>query len=215
MTDFLETIGMATSAIGSFTQAGAARQQGENQQDALNYQASVLRLQAEQETERGIEEEAYATRKANELWRQGLLEESRSLAVGAAAGGGTRGDVLKTIADFRGVTTENALNTLTEGRSRASQYYKSAGYKRLDADNTEYLGRVAKSTGKAAGNAALISGIGTFIGDYGDYRDKKSTTTTTTPKKKSYSNSSNDPMDYYVYDRKQLRDLKKSGWRHK
>ena len=132
---FLPIIGAVISGIGSIA-AGAA--ENRNQQ-----------YQADQDELRAKEEVAASQREAIAKRKEGVLANSRALAVAASSGAGAGADaptIVKLMSDTSGEAEFNAQSVMYGGKERARGLYDSAKGRR------------------AAGKASLLGGV---IGGFG------------------------------------------------
>ena len=158
------TTALVMTFAGSALSAQGEYDSGKSQEDAYRFQSSIERLRAEQDDERATEEEAAASRRAAEQYRIADLKSSSARARGAASGSDTSaGDIMKSITQWKEYGTREALTTLKEGRSIASQYRKQAASRRIDADNLRWQGGAAFKQGQSRRNAAIITGGGNFL----------------------------------------------------
>ncbi|MFK7942302.1 MAG: hypothetical protein AB8B85_05215 [Paracoccaceae bacterium] len=143
-------IGIASAAatIGSTVlSAGAARAQGKQQQDALNFEAKQLEQKAE-------EERAIATRDVADNARQKKLALSRARAVGGASGGGRDFDLEADVdeeGDYR------RLTALYDGEVRARNFRTQAGVRRREGSAAARAGFIRGASTIATGASSMFA----------------------------------------------------------
>ena len=146
---------VALAVIGTVMQGNAAAQTGASIQSAKEFEAQQLEQNAGQTF-------AASQRKALEAKRQGRLVESRALAVAAASGGGTGGNVMDLIANLHAQSSYRASVALYEGEDRQRQMMMAAEGKRFE-------GETAKQAGEQKRTASYISALGQASSLYSNY----------------------------------------------
>lgn len=144
------TIGTTAIAVNS------AKEQGEAQQQMLNFEASQLEEQAE-------EERAIATREVAEQRRQRDLVLSRARAAGASSGGGRDFDLEAEIeedAEYR------RLTALYDGNVRARNARTSAGARRFEGAQSARAGSVNASAALVRGGSTIAGQAGSMYAKY-------------------------------------------------
>ncbi|MCX7147536.1 MAG: hypothetical protein NT042_15390 [Sulfuritalea sp.] len=142
------------SAMGKADAGDAAARVGLQQQAAAQYEAEQLRINAGQSI-------ASAQRAAEEQRRQGMMIQSRAIAL-AAAGGGSVTDpgLVHLLAGNAGETAYRSAVALYEGEDKARTMRESA-------TAAEYSGAAAAQAGADRQKAAMTLAFGDLIGGGG------------------------------------------------
>lgn len=148
-----EAFSVGGTILGAVTSASGARQAGRADNTQAQFQARQMEQQAGQER-------AAAQRKAAEERRRTTLAQSRAVAVGAASGGGTGGNVLDVLGDLSAEGEYRALSALYEGEERARGL-------QMGAQAKQYEGAQAKAAAKAKSASYLIGGGMSLLQKYG------------------------------------------------
>lgn len=148
-----EAFSVGGTILGAFTSAAGARQAGRADNTLAVYQAKQAEQQAGQER-------AAAQRQAMEERRRARLAQSRAIAVGAASGAGTGGNVLDILGDLNTEGEYRAQSALFTGEEKARGYEMSASAKR-------YEGAQSVANAKAKSTGYLVGGGMSLLEKYG------------------------------------------------
>lgn len=144
----------AIAAVGTVLTYASQRKQGKQAQAAANFEASQLEQGSGQQI-------ATAQRGAEESRRQGVLAQSRALAVAAASGGGASDPtVVKLIANLAGEGAYRGMVDLYSGQEKARQM-------RVQADITRHGGGQAYQNAQNTSLATAVSGASSLYAKYG------------------------------------------------
>ncbi len=139
------------SAAGAAIQALGAIREGQAAQSQANFQATILRQQAESERQRAEADEADFRR------RQSFILAQRRAALGASGVVQAEGSPLLVSEDFAGEVELQALRIRSGGELRATRAEQQAALQR-------FQGRAASRAGFVRGGALLITGAGKSFG---------------------------------------------------
>lgn len=156
----LSVIGSVMGAAGSMQSGDAAATVGQRQRQADEFQAAQMTQQAGQQF-------AAAQRTQLEQIRQGSFAESRALALGAAGGGGTDGNVMNIIANLHAESAYRGSVALYAGEERQRQLLMGAEAKRYEGALAEESGNARRDAAYTTGAAALFKGAGSLYDKYG------------------------------------------------
>lgn len=144
----------AIAAIGTVLSSRSQKKQGEQAQDAANFEADQLEESSGQQI-------ASAQRTAIEDRHQGALAQSRALAVAAASGGGASDPtVVNIISKLAGEGAYRGMVDLYSGEEKARQM-------RVQADITRKGGGQAYQNAQNTSLATAISGASSLFTRYG------------------------------------------------
>ena len=137
---FAQAAGAGVSAIGAVQSGRAGQQQAQFQANVLRQQAERDRLEADQRSE-------------DFARRTSMLEASRRALLGGSGVDPSEGSPLLTSEDFAAEAELNRLRILAGGDVVSNRLQQQA-------DLTKFSGRQAKQEGFSRGGALLLSGVG-------------------------------------------------------
>ena len=138
--------------MGELIKLGGILESGDAADAAAQFTAGQLEYNAGQV-------EAMGQRTAEESIRQNELVQSHMLAVAAASGGGTGGDVARMIAKVAGIGKLNALTDIYNSKSEAHTM-------RMQAAATRYEGKLKKRASRYAALDTVMSDAAKFAGGF-------------------------------------------------
>ena len=145
---------LAASAAGTALNAYGKYRAGESAKDRKKFEAKQMEKKAHQAL-------SVSQRKAQELDRQGRLQQSRALAIAASSGGGASDPtVMNLMAELSGETDYRKTVALYEGREEAASL-------RLGAEVAREEGDLAKNAGQIAALGTVLSGGTSLYSKYG------------------------------------------------
>lgn len=151
----LALIGGGTSILGGFMEAGAARQEGEAQASALEFEAKQLDQRSKQELAAG-QQKAQEAQKQKRLMLSQL--QNRAAASGFSA---TDASNLQLAMDIDERGELQAGLSLFEGQLQHDNLVNHAGAKRASASNV-------KEGARLRGNAGVIGGFSSGMGRFAE-----------------------------------------------
>lgn len=157
-------LGWASAGLSVFSTLsgiGEAKEQGRAERAALERNAQIAEVRAENLRREALSEEASSQREAVEARRQSRLRRSAALASGAASGGyGYEG----TLAAIDEVGAFNELSALFEGKKVAAGLRSEAEGSMFEAGVQRYEQGLSKQREKRKVTSTLLSG-GTSLAD--------------------------------------------------
>lgn len=147
------------SAVGTAVQALGAIQKGQAAQAQANFQAGILRQQAESDRLKAAADEADFRR------RQSFVLAQRRAALGASGIEPAAGSPLLVSEDFAAEVELQALRIRSGGEVTATRAEQQAVLQR-------FQGRAARSAGFVRGGALLITGAGKSFGGGSNLRSR-------------------------------------------
>lgn len=126
---------------------------GKSKKKAARFEAAQMEQQAGQA-------KAVSQRQAQEYGRQGRLQMSRALAIAAASGGGTGGNVTDIMGDIAGDTNYRKMVALYEGETEAQQLITGAAVRRESGEQAGRAGKMGALGTALAGGTSLYSQYG-------------------------------------------------------
>ena len=160
------TIGLAVggtllSAYGQIQQGNAAAAMGKAQQQADEYQASQMKVQAGQERAAG-------QRRAYEERRKGELVMSKAQAQAAASGSSSLDpSIIDIMGDLESETQYNVDVTNYESEDRARDLETGASLKSYEGQMAKAAGKMQKRSSTIAAAGSLLKGGSTLMEKYG------------------------------------------------
>lgn len=152
--------GTLLSTAGQIQQANAAEAQGIAQQQAADYQAEQMRVNAGQER-------AMSQRRAIEASREKRLTQNSLITRAAASGGGTLdGSVVKIMGDLEEEGEYNKGVALYEGEERARDLESGAAIQTYEGEQAKIAGKMRKRAGYLEAGSTLLSGSSKAYGSY-------------------------------------------------
>lgn len=167
MASMMAVLPMALQVGGSLLQFAGAQKSSAAAQEAAQRTAQAKQYEAAQMDVQAGQEVAASQRGAMEQKRMADLAASRALALAAASGGGTDGNVANIIASITGEGAYRSLVSLYQGESKARTLKMAADAKRYEAGVAIEEGSQKAEAYQTAGLASLASGAGTLYAKYG------------------------------------------------